>query len=58
MIILQIAFSILYGNLINVKTIQLNTGSVVITIGLALLVIAGSYEIMQDLDLCLDIRED
>jgi phage-related minor tail protein len=41
MIALQIAFVLLYSFLINVQTVQFNAATVVVTIGLAILVIAG-----------------
>jgi hypothetical protein len=44
MTFLQIGFSLIYGVLINVQLIQLNVASIVVTIGLAILVIAGSTE--------------
>lgn len=58
MIFLQICLSLIYGFLINVQSLQLNVGSVIVTIGLAILVIAGTSFMMQDLDLFLDIQEN
>lgn len=42
MIALQIGFSLVYGFLITVPPHALNTGSILIAIGLAILVIAGN----------------
>jgi hypothetical protein len=50
MFVLQIGFSLIYGFLINVQSIQFNAASAIVTIGLAILVIAGRSFIIQDLD--------
>lgn len=44
MVGLQIGLSLVYGFLINVQHVQLNISSVVVTIGLAILVIAGNHQ--------------
>lgn len=42
MLFLQIGFTLIYGFLITVPTHTLNTGSILVAIGLAILVIAGT----------------
>lgn len=41
MLLLQVGLSLIYGFLIKVPSLQFNTSSVVIAIGLAMLVVAG-----------------
>lgn len=50
MSLLQIGLSLIYGFLIKVPSVQLNISSVIITSGLAILVIAGTLKNIQDLD--------
>lgn len=46
MIALQVGLSIIYGFLITIPPIQLNVGSIVFTIGIAILVIGGILKII------------
>lgn len=57
MVCLQITISLLYIYKINVPPQLINIGSVITTIGLAILVVAGTYLNTQVLDYFLDIRE-
>jgi len=41
MVLLQIGFSLIYGFLIKVPAITLNSSSILVTIGLAILIVAG-----------------
>lgn len=46
MFALQIGFSLIYGILFNVQSIQMNVSSIIVTIGLAILIIAGSQNLI------------
>ena len=41
MVLLQIGFSLIYGFLIKIPAITFNSSSIFVTIGLAILIIAG-----------------
>lgn len=41
MVLLQIGFSLIYGFLIKIPAITFNSSSILVTIGLAILIIAG-----------------
>lgn len=41
MVLLQIGFSLIYGFLINIPAITFNSSSILVTIGLAILIVAG-----------------
>lgn len=58
MVFLQIGLSLIYGFLISVPSVQLNVSSVIITSGLAILVIAGTHKDIQVSGLCLDILSE
>lgn len=41
MVLLQIGFSLIYGFLITIPAITFNSSSILVTIGLAILIVAG-----------------
>jgi len=49
MIFLQACFTVIYGFLINVQSIQFNAASSIITIAIAILVVAGKIMLIKDL---------